>query len=220
MAKIANPNSKSIRILIADDHALIRQGLKQIVADNSNMIVADEADNFSEMLRKARKDHYDVVVLDLTMPEGNALDSLKQLKEEKPQLPVLILSIHSEEQYALRMLKAGASGYLTKESAPEQLIEAIGKIVDGEEYIAPTLVEKLAYGLVRNSNTPSHTSLTDREYQVFTRIASGKTAREIADELFLSSKTVSTYRTRLFKKMHIKSNNELIRYAFKNGLAE
>ena len=220
MAEIAILKPEIIRILIADDHAIIREGLKQIVADTSNMIVAGEASDFSEMLSKAMKKHYDVVVLDISMPKGNALDSLKQLKLEKPQLPVLILSIHTEEPYAIQMLKAGASGYLTKESAPEQLMEAIQKIVNGEKYVSPTLAEKLALGRLFEEEKKPHEALSNREFQVFIGIVSGKTIRTIADELYLGSKTVNTYRSRVLDKMNMKSNSELLRYAFKHKLVE
>ena len=209
-----------IKIFIADDHAIVREGLKQIVAETSDMAVTDEADTGHEVLEKVSENDYDVLVLDITMPGLNGLDALKQLRSQRPDLPVLVLSIHPEEQYAVRVLRAGASGYLTKESAPDELISAIRKVSMGGKYVTPSLAEKLASDLVADGKKPLHETLSDREYQVLCMIASGKTVTEIAGELFLSEKTISTYRSRILEKMKMKTNAELIHYAIKHGLVE
>ncbi len=209
-----------IKIFIADDHAIVREGLKQIVAETTDMAVTDEADTGHEVLEKASENDYDVLVLDITMPGLNGLDTLKQLRTQRPDLPVLVLSIHPEEQYAVRVLRAGASGYLTKESAPDELISAIRKVSMGGKYVTPSLAEKLASDLVADGKKPLHETLSDREYQVLCMIASGKTVTEIAGELFLSEKTISTYRSRILEKMKMKTNAELIHYAIKHGLVE
>lgn len=209
-----------IKIFIADDHAIVREGLKQIVAETSDMAVTDEADTGHEVLEKVSENDYDVLVLDITMPGLNGLDALKQLRSQRPDLPVLVLSIHPEEQYAVRVLRAGASGYLTKESAPDELISAIRKVSMGGKYVTPSLAEKLASDLVVDGKKPLHETLSDREYQVLCMIASGKTVTEIAGELFLSEKTISTYRSRILEKMKMKTNAELIHYAIKHGLVE
>jgi two-component system invasion response regulator UvrY len=209
-----------IKIFIADDHAIVREGLKQIVAETTDMTVTDEADTGHEVLEKVSENDYDVLVLDITMPGLNGLDALKQLRSQRPDLPVLVLSIHPEEQYAVRVLRAGASGYLTKESAPDELISAIRKVSMGGKYVTPSLAEKLASDLVADGKKPLHETLSDREYQVLCMIASGKTVTEIAEELFLSEKTISTYRSRILEKMKMKTNAELIHYAIKHGLVE
>jgi len=209
-----------IRILIADDHPVVRQGLKQVVAETSDMAVADEASNAQEVLDKVWSNDYDVVVLDITMPGRGGLDILKQLKVEKSGLPVLILSIHPEEQYAIRALKAGAAGYLTKGSAPEELTAAIRQVSAGKKYISSSLAEKLALHLENDTDKPIHEKLSDREYQILCKIASGEALKEIAQELFLSEKTISTYRSRILEKMNMKSNAELTYYAIKNGLVD
>lgn len=209
-----------IKILIADDHAIVREGLKQIVQETSDMVVAGEAVDGSEVLEQIRKYDYDIVVLDISMPGLNGLDILKQMKRESPKLPTLILSMHPEEQYAIRALRAGASGYLTKESVPDQMISAIRKIVGGGKYISPTLGEKLASYLETDIEKPPHETLSDREYQIMLMIARGKRLVDIGEELFLSHKTISTYRSRILEKMKMKSNSELIHYAIKNGLVE
>ncbi len=207
-----------IKILIADDHAIVREGLKQIVADTSDMIVTAEASDGHEVLALLSKNNYDVVVLDMAMPGLTGLDILKQIKRETPKLPVLILSVHPEEQYAVRSLKAGASGYLTKESAPDELITAIRKISMGGKYIPSSLAEKLAFELEVDAEKPPHKTLSDREFQVMCMIAKGRTIKNIAEELFLSPKTVSTYRFRILEKMKMKSNEELTHYARNNHL--
>jgi len=207
-----------IRILVADDHAVVRNGLKQIVGDTPDMVVAAEASNGQEALNKALKDDYDVVLLDITMPDRSGLDILKEIKSQKPELPVLILSMHPEEQYAVRALKAGAAGYLTKESAPEELIKAMRRVSGGGKYVTSSLAEKLASILKTGAEKPLHQALSDREYQVLCMIASGKRVRQIADELLLSTKTISTYRSRVLRKMNMNNNIELTRYAIQNQL--
>jgi len=209
-----------IRILIADDHPIVREGLKQIVAETPGMAVTDEASNAQEVLDKVWRNDYDVVVLDITMPGRGGLDILKQLRGEKPGLPVLILSIHPEEQYAVRALKAGAAGYLTKGSAPGELTAAIRQVSAGKKYISSSLAEKLALHLENDTDKPIHEKLSDREYQILCMIASGETIKEIAQGLFLSEKTISTYRSRILEKMSMKSNAELTHYAIKNRLVD
>ncbi|NVM26328.1 MAG: response regulator transcription factor [Desulfobacterales bacterium] len=209
-----------IRILIADDHPIVRKGLKQIVAETPGMAVTDEASNAQEVLDKVWRNDYDVVVLDITMPGRGGLDILKQLRGEKPGLPVLILSIHPEEQYAVRALKAGAAGYLTKGSAPGELTAAIRRVSAGKKYISSSLAEKLALHLENDTDKPIHEKLSDREYQILCMIASGETIKEIAQGLFLSEKTISTYRSRILEKMNMKSNAELTHYAIKNRLVD
>ena len=209
-----------LRILIADDHPVVRQGLRQTIAETSDMVVVDEAGNGWEVLSKVRASSYDVVLLDISMPGRSGLDILKELKDERPGLPVLILSIHPEEQYALRAFKAGASGYLTKESAPDELVAAIRKISTGGKYISSSLAEILASELGTSNEELSHETLSNREYQVMRMIALGKTVTETAEELSLSVKTVSTYRSRILEKMKMKNNAEITYYAVKNRLVD
>jgi two-component system invasion response regulator UvrY len=209
-----------ISILIADDHTIVREGLKQILAETPDMVVVDEASNGQEVLDKALKNEHDVILLDISMPGRSGLDILKQLKTERPRTAVLVLSMYSEEQYALRALKAGASGYLTKESAPDRLIEAIRKVSEGRKYISASVAEKLAFNLEMGEEKPPHENLSDREYQVMCMIASGKTVKEIAEELALSVKTISTYRTRILEKTGLKNNAALTHYAMQNRLVE
>lgn len=209
-----------IRILIADDHTIVREGLKQILAETPDMIVADEASNGQEVFAKVSKNEYDVVLLDISMPGRSGLEVLKQLKGERPKLPILILSMYSEEQYAMRALRAGASGYMTKESAPDELIEAIRKVSQGRKYVSPSLAEKLAVSLELGKEKPPHEMLSDREYQVMCMIASGKTIKEIAEELSLSVKTISTYRSRILEKLNFKTNAAITHYAVQNRLVE
>ena len=209
-----------IKVLIADDHPIVRQGLRQILSEIPDMVVAGEAVNGQEALDQVRAGGWDVLVLDITMPDRSGLDILKELKHQQPHLPVLVLSIHAEEQFAVRLLKAGASGYLTKENAPDELVKAIRKVVDGGKYISQSLAESLAFSLDVASDRPRHEMLSDREFQVMQLMASGKTLTEIAEELSLSAKTVSTYRTRLLEKMNLKTNAEIVRYAIENGLVE
>ena len=209
-----------IKVLIADDHPIVRQGLRQILANTPDMEVAGEAANAQETLEQVRARGWDVLVLDITMPDRSGFDILKELKHEQPHLPVLVLSIHAEEQFAVRVLKAGASGYLTKENAPAELVKAIRHVVGGGKYISSSLAETLVAGLDASSDRPRHKALSDREFQVMQMMAGGKTLTEIAAELSLSAKTVSTYRARLLEKMDLKTNAEIIRYAIENGLIE
>jgi two-component system invasion response regulator UvrY len=209
-----------LKILIADDHSIVRQGLKQIVTETQDMVVAGEASDGQELLNIMSKGDYDVVVLDITMPYINGMDALKELRTKWPKLPILMLSIHPEEHYALRALKAGASGYLTKESAPDELVVAIRKVSRGGKYLSSSLAEKLAFELEVGREQAPHETLSDREYQVLCMIASGKTVMEIAQELTLSEKTISTYRSRILDKMSMKNNAELTYYAIKNQLVE
>ncbi len=206
-----------IRILIADDHAVVRRGLRQTVAEEADLAVVGEAANGPELLGLVRKQPCDVVVLDISMPGRSGLDVLKDIKQEHPKLPLLVLSMHPEDQYAVRALKMGAAGYLTKETAPEELVAAIRKVISGGRYVSPSLAERLAIGLTTDVERP-HESLSEREYQVLCLIGSGKSVSEIATELSLSVKTVSTYRARILEKMNMKNNAELTHYAIRNGL--
>jgi two-component system invasion response regulator UvrY len=207
-----------INILVADDHAIVREGLKQILAETSDLHVAGEAANGQDVFEKIWKNEYDVVMLDISMPGRSGLEVLKQIRDIRPELPVLVLSIHPESQYAVRALKAGAAGYLTKESAPDELISAIRKVSQGGKYISPSLAEKIAADLETGIFQVPHESLSDREYQVMCMIASGKTVKQIGEELCLSVKTVSTYRSRILEKMKMKNNAELTYYAIKHEL--
>jgi len=209
-----------IQVLVADDHAIIRRGLKQIVADAHDVVVAGEASNGMEALNHALKNDYDVAVLDITMPDGSGLDILKELKTRKPKLKVLILSMHPEEQYAVRALRAGASGYLTKDRMPDELLAAIRIVALGRKYVSSSLAEKLAFELETGAERPLHKALSDREYQVMVYIALGKSLKEIAGELSVSIKTISTYRSRVLRKMRMKNNAELIRYNLENRLLD
>jgi two-component system, NarL family, invasion response regulator UvrY len=211
---------KKIRILIADDHPIVRAGFKQVLSETPDLVVADEAGNGQEVLDHLKKKKYDVVLLDISMPGKNGLEILKELKTDYPKLPVLILSIYPEEQYAIRALKAGAAGYLTKESAPHELISAIRKISAGGRYISESLAEKLATYLNVDMTKSPHETLSDREHQVMRLIASGKTVSEIAESLNLSVKTISTYRTHILEKMKMKNNAEITLYAVQNKLVE
>lgn len=208
------------RVLIADDHAIVRKGLVQILAESHDPFTVDEADNGWEALAKADGGDYDLVLVDISMPGKGGLDVLKELKDLKPELPVLVLSVHPEDQYAVRALRAGASGYLTKGSAADELLTAIRKVLKGGRYVSVSLAERLASAVGSDVEKPLHASLSNREYQVLTMIASGKPASAIADELFLSVKTVSTYRARILQKMKMRNNAELIHYAILNKLAD
>lgn len=209
-----------IKILIADDHPIVRRGLRQILAEEPDVGVVGEAGTAQKVLELVRKQHWDVVVLDITLPGKSGLDVLKELKQERPKLPVLVLSVHPEEQYAVRVLRAGAGGYMTKEKAPEELIKAITKVLQGGKYLSESLAEKLAFDLETDAERPLHETLSDREYQVMLMIASGKTATQISKKLHLSVKTISTYRARILEKMRMKSNAELMRYAIQNRLID
>ena len=207
-----------IRVLIADDHAIVREGLKQIVAEVPDMAVAGEAADGDEVLERVAEQDYDVVLLDISMPGKSALDVLKELRRGKPEMPVLILSIHPEEQYAVRFLRAGAAGYIQKEAAPDELVTAVRKVSQGRKYVSPALAETLAAALETDIGKPRHETLSDREYQVMCMIGQGKTVTEIAKELSLNVRTVSTYRSRVLKKMNMKTSAQLTRYVIENEL--
>ncbi len=209
-----------IHVLIADDHAIVRQGLRQILSETDDMVVAGEADDGVDALRLARSQEWSVFLLDVSMPNRNGIDTLKQLKREFPRRPVLILSMHPEEHYAVRALKAGAAGYLTKQSAPEMLVTAIRQVASGRKFVSPTLAMQLADAIADDSDKPAHENLSDREYQVLVMIAGGSTLTQIAEDLNLSVKTVSEYRKRLLEKMRLETNAELIHYGLKHGLVE
>jgi len=209
-----------MKILITDDHAVVRKGLRQILADEFKKAAFAEAGNASEALDRIRKEAWDVVVLDITMPGRSGLEALKEIREARPKLPVLVLSMHPEDQFAVRVLKAGASGYMTKESAPEELVGAIKKVVAGGRYVSTALAEKMASYLAIDTPKPPHERLSDREFVVLRMIASGKTVSQIAEELSLSVKTVSTYRVRVLEKMGMTNNAELTHYAIKSQLVE
>jgi DNA-binding NarL/FixJ family response regulator len=208
------------RVLVADDHAVVRRGVLQILEEAPDRVTADEASTGHEVLQAVRERDYDVVLLDIALPDSNGLEVLKQLQSLKPDLNVLILSIYPEKQYAVRALKAGAAGYLTKDSAPDELIAAIRTVARGGKYITLSLAEKLADEVGGEVEKPAHEALSDREYQVMCLLAMGKTITEIAEELSLSVKTVSTYRARLLRKLGLNNTAEIIRYALKRKLVE
>jgi DNA-binding NarL/FixJ family response regulator len=209
-----------IRILIADDHAIVRAGLKQFIADQPDMEVTGEAASGSEAVQLVRGAEFDVVLLDISMPDRNGIDTLKTLKQLRPTLPVLMLSGFAEDQYAVNLLRGGASGYLNKEAASTQLVGAIRTVVRGRKFVSPALAQILADGVTGDTERPLHAELSQREFQIFCKLAAGAAVSKIADELFLSVKTVSTYRTRVLEKMGMKSNADLTYYAIKNGLIE
>jgi DNA-binding NarL/FixJ family response regulator len=206
-----------IKVIVVDDHPVVRRGLKQIIEDEPDMKVAGEAKNAGECFSLVKKTDCTLVVLDITLPDRNGFDVLKQLKYEHPNLPILILSVHSEEQYGLRFIKAGASGYLMKEGAPEELVKAIRKVTAGGKYISASLAEKLVSPLDARDKPP-HENLSDREFQILCMIAQGKSLKSIAGELCVGEKTVSTYRSRIMEKMKIGTNSGLTRYALENKL--
>ena len=209
-----------IRILIADDHAIVRAGLKQFIADEPDMVVAGEAETGGQALGFVRAQEYDIVLLDIFMPDCNGVDTLRSLKQVKPELPVLILSGFSEHQYALNLLRAGASGYVAKESAPEQLVTAIRTVMHGRKYVSPAVAQMLLNDLGSTSDQPLHVRLSEREFQIFCKLAAGLSVSQIAEELSLSVKTVSTYRTRVLEKMNMTTNADLTYYAIKNRLMD
>ncbi|HTD85196.1 MAG TPA: response regulator transcription factor [Candidatus Binatia bacterium] len=207
-----------MKILIADDHAIVRHGLKQILADEFKRASFNEARNGQEVLDSVWKQNYDVVVLDITMPGRSGLEVLKEIKKAKPKLPVLVLSMHPEDQFAMRVLKSGASGYMTKESAPAELVGAVKKIMAGGRHISTSVAELMASYITMDSSRPPHEQLSNREFQVMRMIASGKTVSEIARMLSLSVRTISTYRARILEKTGMKTNAELTHYAFQHSL--
>jgi two-component system, NarL family, invasion response regulator UvrY len=207
-----------IKVLIADDHTVVRQGLKQILSDDPQLSVVGEAVDGNEVLKALETLKVDALVLDITMPGRNGLDVLKEVKRKWPALPVLVLSMHPEDQFAIRILRAGAAGYITKESAPEELVGALRKVCSGGKYVSPQLAEKLAVFIGDETTRPPHEKLSDREFEVLRMLALGKTVTEVAEELLLSVKTVSTYRSRVLEKMKMTSNADLTRYALQNEL--
>ena len=209
-----------LRLLVADDHEVVRKGLVKVLAEALQPIKIDEAKNGQEALGKVSKNEYDLVVLDIKMPGKSGLDVLKEIKEQHPKLPVLILSMHPEEQFAIRALRAGASGYLTKECAGDELVLAIRKALKGERYISGSLAELLAGDLGGDAGKPLHEILSDREYQVMLMIASGKPVGAIAEELCLSAKTISSYRANILLKTRMKNNAEITHYAIQNKLVD
>ena len=207
-----------IRILVADDHSVVRQGIKQIVADSPDMEIAGEAASGQETLQLVRSGSFDVIILDISMPDQNGLDILRELKAESPALKVIILSMHPEEQYAVRSLRDGASAYLTKGSPPEELILAIRTVASGKRYITPSVADRLVTYVENSSQRPLHETLSDREMEILVLIGSGKGVSDIAQELNLSIKTVSTYRSRILLKLNMETNAQLIRYSLQHGL--
>lgn len=209
-----------IRIVVADDHAIVRQGLRQILSDEGDFLVSGEASNSGELMQLLRREGCDVLILDVAMPGRNGIDTLKAIRHEWPKLPVLVLSMYPEDQYAFRALKAGASGYLTKQAAADQIVAAIRTICRGRRYVTPELAEELVKGLDHDPDTPAHELLSDREFQTLKLIAAGRTLQQIGDALALSPKTVSVYRARVLAKLKLSTNAELTRYALEQGLLE
>ncbi len=209
-----------IRVLITDDHAIVRHGLKKLLAETDDMAVVGEADTGAQAIRLAREIPCDVMLLDISLPDRNGIEILKQIRKERPKVQVMMLSMHTEREFAVRALKAGACGYLTKQSAPTQLIDAIRHVASGKKYITPSIAEEVANMLSGDLEQPAHKLLSDREYQTLCLIASGKTLSSIAGELLLSPKTVSVYRSRVLEKLKLRNNSEITRYAIKNQLVE
>ena len=208
------------RVLIADDHAILRRGLREILMRELEGVVCGEAENAQQVLAQVQNQNWDLAIVDITMPGRSGLDILRDLQRVQPGLPVLVLSMHPEDQYGKRVLKAGASGYMNKESAPEELIKAIRRVLAGGRYVSPTLAEKLAVEWGTNAGRPLHDNLSDREFEVLRMIALGKTISQIAAELHLSTTTVSTYRARILEKMNMTTTAELMRYALRNDLVD
>jgi DNA-binding NarL/FixJ family response regulator len=207
-----------IKVLIADDHAILRRGLKEILVRELEVVTCGEAEDAQQVLAEVQNQTWDLVILDISMPGRSGLDLLSDLQRAHPKLPVLVLSMHAEDQYGKRVLKAGASGYMNKESAPEELIKAIQKVLAGGRYVSPALAEKLALALHPDAGRPVHETLSSREFEILRMIASGKTVTQIASELHLSATTVSTYRARILGKMNMATTAELIRYALQSHL--
>jgi two-component system invasion response regulator UvrY len=208
------------RILIADDHPIVRQGIKNILTDLPWEKTVNEVSNTNDLMWQLGDNEFDIIILDISMPGRSGLDVIGDIKKTKAHIPILILSMYSEEQYAIRTLKAGASGYVTKDSAPFELVKAVQKVLAGGKYITSTLAEKMAEVIQSDFDIPLHCHLSNREFEVLCKIAQGQNVKRVAKELFISEKTVSTYRSRILQKMNMKSNNELIRYAIKEGLIE
>jgi DNA-binding NarL/FixJ family response regulator len=209
-----------IKIIIADDHIIIRAGIKQLLDGAHDMVVAGEASDGQKLIQEIQKNHYDVIVIDISMPGRNGIEIIKQIRSSGDKTPILALSYYPEEQFAIRVLKAGACGYMNKDVQPEELVEAIYKVARGGTYVSPAVAEKLAMNINMTQDASPHESLTDREHEVFLKIAGGMTVSEIADEMFLSVKTVSTYRARILEKLNLKNNAEITYYAIRNNLIE
>jgi len=210
----------NVRLLIADDHAVVRQGIRQILSDAPEMQIVAEASTGLEALELVRNERVDVVILDLSMPGLSGMETVKRIRQDCPNVPILVLSMHPEEQYAVRAIRSGAAGYLTKDSAPEELVAAVRSVARGHKYVTETLAERLAFEIERGSDRLAHETLSDREYQVMLLMAEGLRGQDIAERLALSSKTVSTYRARLLRKMNIGSSAELTRYALRHRLID
>jgi DNA-binding NarL/FixJ family response regulator len=208
------------RILVVDDHALFRAGVQTLLSEEPEFAEVVGAASGEEAIKQVRSGHWDAVVLDISMPQKNGIDTLQQIRQVQPDLPVLILSMHPAEQYALNLLRAGANGYLTKEAVPEELVSALRTLLSGRKYISSHVAELLASDLRVDTETPMHSHLSEREFQIFCKLAGGMTVSQIGDELCLSVKTVSTYRSRVLEKMNLKNNADLTYYAIKNGLIE
>jgi two-component system invasion response regulator UvrY len=209
-----------ITILVADDHAIVREGLKQLLARTGDLVVGGEARSAQEVIRLVREREWDVLLMDMSMPGRSGIDLIKQVRNEKPKLPVLVLSMHAEHQYAVRAIRAGASGYLNKDSASEMLVAAIRKVVGGGMFVSESAAELLARDTKRGADVPPHTLLSDREFQVFNMIVQGRTVTDIAVELTLSVKTVSTHKTHVLEKMKLANQAELVRYAIAHRLLD
>ena len=207
------------RVFLADDHALFREGVKALLAEESDISVAGEAGTAKETLQRIRNEPWDVLLLDISLPDGSGIDLIRQIRPYKPELPILILSMHPEEQFAVSLLRAGANGYITKDAIPQQVVQAIRTLLNGRKYISPAVAQILAED-VGGDGRPRHEQLSEREFQVFCKLAAGRTVGEIASELFLSNKTVSTYRARILEKMNARTNADLTYYAIKNGLIQ
>lgn len=208
-----------LNILIADDHSIFRRGLKDLLSDGLGAVTVGECSNAFDLLQLLKQKKWDVVILDIGMPGTTGTDALIQVKRHRPSLPVIMLSMHPEDQYAVRMFKAGANAYLTKASAPEELVVAIKKVLDGGNYVSPSLGEKLVHLFHRGEEQPAHELLSDREFEVMRLLSSGRTVSQIAETMNLGTTTVSTYRARILEKLHLKNNAELMRYAVQQGIA-
>jgi DNA-binding NarL/FixJ family response regulator len=210
---------KMLNILIADDHSIFRRGLKDLLSDGLGAVTIGECSNAFDLLQLLKQKKWDVVILDIGMPGTTGTDALIQVKRHRASLPVIMLSMHPEDQYAVRMFKAGANAYLTKASAPEELVVAIKKVLDGGNYVSPSLGEKLVHLFHRGEEQPAHELLSDREFEVMRLLSSGRTVSQIAETMNLGTTTVSTYRARILEKLHLKNNAELMRYAVQQGIA-
>ena len=219
-SKIQDPIPKTIRILIVDDHAIVLRGVEHVLRAGFTSVEFGEAQTVCEALQYIRKEDWDLVILDIGMPGRSGLEVLQEARQIRPKLPVLVLSGHTEDQYAVRVLKAGAAGYMTKDSASDELVQAVKKVIAGGKYVSSSLAEKLAFDLEADSEQSLHDKLSDREYEVLRWIAQGKTITEIGKDLSLSPKTISTYRTRILEKMRMKNNMELMQYAIMQGIVE